>query len=81
MAKYALEGLSNRVLAAEYRTTLPQERLLAAEIQKTRRRLSSGTNVELDQSDGRRDEPQAFRRVLSRLVAEREVIREQEAFC
>jgi predicted nuclease of restriction endonuclease-like (RecB) superfamily len=39
VAKYALEGLSNRVLAAEYRTTLPQERLLAAEIQKTRRQL------------------------------------------
>ncbi len=39
VAKYALEGLSNRVLAAEYRMTLPQERLLAAEIQKTRRQL------------------------------------------
>lgn len=39
VAKYALEGLSNRVLAAEYRTTLPRERLLAAEIQKTRRQL------------------------------------------
>jgi predicted nuclease of restriction endonuclease-like (RecB) superfamily len=39
VAKYALEGLSNRVLAAEYRTALPQERLLAAEIQKTRRQL------------------------------------------
>jgi len=39
MAKYALEGLSNTVLAAEYRTTLPQEQLLAEEITRTRRQL------------------------------------------
>jgi predicted nuclease of restriction endonuclease-like (RecB) superfamily len=39
MAKYALEGLSNTVMAAEYRTTLPQERLLAEEIARTRRQL------------------------------------------
>ena len=39
MAKYALEGLSNTVLAAEYRTTLPQERLLAEEVARTRRQL------------------------------------------
>lgn len=39
MAKYALEGLSNTVLAAEYRTTLPQEHLLAEEIARTRRQL------------------------------------------
>jgi RecB family endonuclease NucS len=41
VAKYALEGLSNKVLAAEYRTTLPQERLLAAEIEKTQRQLGT----------------------------------------
>ena len=28
----ALEGLANKVLAAEYRTTLPEERLLVEEI-------------------------------------------------
>jgi hypothetical protein len=39
MAKYALEGLSNTVLSAEYRTTLPQERVLAEEIAGTRRQL------------------------------------------
>jgi predicted nuclease of restriction endonuclease-like (RecB) superfamily len=39
MAKYALEGLSNTVLAAEYRTTLPHERVLAEEIARTRRQL------------------------------------------
>jgi predicted nuclease of restriction endonuclease-like (RecB) superfamily len=39
MARYALEGLSNTVLAAEYRTTLPHEQLLAEEIARTRRQL------------------------------------------
>ena len=32
VARYSLEGLSNKVMAAEYRTTLPDEELLAAEI-------------------------------------------------
>jgi predicted nuclease of restriction endonuclease-like (RecB) superfamily len=35
VARYALEGLPNKVLAAEYRTALPKERTLAAEIEKT----------------------------------------------
>jgi hypothetical protein len=39
MAKYTLEGLSNTVLAAEHRTTLPNDRLLAEEIARTRRQL------------------------------------------
>jgi predicted nuclease of restriction endonuclease-like (RecB) superfamily len=41
VAKYALEGLSNKVLAAEYRMTLPQERLLAEEIERSRRQLDT----------------------------------------
>ncbi len=36
---YALEGLPNKVLAAEYRTTLPDEKELAEEIRRTRKRL------------------------------------------
>ena len=36
VARYALEGLSNKVMAAKYRTTLPNEELLAAEIDRTR---------------------------------------------
>ena len=36
VAKYALEGLKNKVMAAEYQTTLPDEELLAAEINRTR---------------------------------------------
>ena len=35
VAHYALEGLPNQVLAAEYRTVLPKEPTLVAEIEKT----------------------------------------------
>lgn len=47
VAHYALEGLQNKVLAAEYRTALPNEEALAAEIQRARqllhRRANGGT--------------------------------------
>ena len=39
LAEYAPEGLPNKVLAAEYRTALPEERLLAEELAKTRQIL------------------------------------------
>lgn len=39
VAKYALEGLRNKVLAAEYRTTLPKEQVLIEEIERTRRQI------------------------------------------
>jgi predicted nuclease of restriction endonuclease-like (RecB) superfamily len=39
LAKYALEGLPNKVLAAEYRTALPAEQTIAAEMEQTRKRL------------------------------------------
>lgn len=39
VVKYALEGLPNKVMAAEYRTALPDEEQLAKEIEITRRRL------------------------------------------
>jgi hypothetical protein len=41
MAHYALEGLPNKVLAAEYRTTLPDEQTLAAELERTRALLEA----------------------------------------
>ena len=41
VAKYALEGLPNKVLAAEYRTTLPEEGTLAKEIQRSRRQFDA----------------------------------------
>ena len=39
LAHYALEGLANNVMAAEYRITLPDEELLAAELDRTRRAI------------------------------------------
>jgi hypothetical protein len=39
VAKYALPGLSNRVLAARYRTALPSEATLVAEMDHTRKML------------------------------------------
>jgi hypothetical protein len=41
LARYALEGLPNKMLIREYQTALPSEELLAAEIQKARKRLES----------------------------------------
>lgn len=39
VAKYALEGLPNKVLAAEYKLALPDEKRLVREIETTRKRL------------------------------------------
>jgi predicted nuclease of restriction endonuclease-like (RecB) superfamily len=41
VAHYALDGLPNKVLAAEYRMVLPDERLLAEEVGRTRRQLQA----------------------------------------
>jgi predicted nuclease of restriction endonuclease-like (RecB) superfamily len=41
IARYALDGLPNKILATEYRTVLPDERLIAEEIEKTRRQLEA----------------------------------------
>ena len=39
LAQYALDGLSNNVMAAEYRINLPNEKLLAAELDRTRQAM------------------------------------------
>ncbi|MEY2686998.1 MAG: hypothetical protein RL375_1196 [Pseudomonadota bacterium] len=41
VARYALEGLPNKVMAAEYQTVLPDAKLLEAELDKTRRELDA----------------------------------------
>lgn len=41
VARYALDGLPNKVMAAEYQTVLPEARLLEAELEKTRRELEA----------------------------------------
>ena len=40
VAHYALEGLANKVLAREYMTVLPSEKLLVQEIEKVRNELT-----------------------------------------
>ena len=39
LARYALEGLPNNVMAGEYRITLPDEKVLAAELDRTRQAM------------------------------------------
>ncbi len=45
LAHYALEGLSNKVMAREYRLALPTEKKLAAEIEKTREQIEARTKT------------------------------------
>lgn len=51
-AHYALEGLPNTVLAAEYQTLLPPEKLLAEELAKSRRELEAREAERLDNAEG-----------------------------
>ncbi len=41
VAKYALEGLQNKILAAEYKLNLPDEKILIEEVKHTRKMLES----------------------------------------
>jgi hypothetical protein len=41
VAHYALEGLPNKVLATEYRMTLPDEQVLVAELKRTQKLLQT----------------------------------------
>jgi len=41
LAEYALEGLTNKVMAREYKLALPEPRLLAGELEKVRQRLEA----------------------------------------
>jgi hypothetical protein len=41
VAKYALEGLPNKVLAAEYRMVLPDEKVIVREMEETRKMLEA----------------------------------------
>ena len=47
LAHYALEGLTNKVMASEYRITLPDEKLLAEELDRTRQEIELRASVEL----------------------------------
>ena len=45
LARYALEGLPNKIMAANYKTVLPDAELLQKELEKTRLMLESGRKV------------------------------------
>jgi hypothetical protein len=44
-AHYALDNLPNKVLAAEYQTVLPNEKLIAQELERSRRDLEQRASV------------------------------------
>ena len=48
LARYALEGLPNNVLAAEYRINLPDEELLAGELDRTRHAMELRGSMDWD---------------------------------
>ena len=51
VARYALEGLPNKVMASEYRTALPDEKELAAEIERTQVILQGRKKITLTSSE------------------------------
>ena len=48
LARYALEGLANEVLAAEYQIALPDEELLAAELARTRKAIETRASAKIE---------------------------------
>ena len=45
LARYALDGLPNKIMAANYRTVLPDAELLQKELENTRLQLESGRKI------------------------------------
>jgi predicted nuclease of restriction endonuclease-like (RecB) superfamily len=54
VARYALEGLPNKVLAATYRTTLPDESVLVSELERTRALLEERRAIGLSRKSKKR---------------------------
>jgi len=53
VAHYSLDGLPNKIMAAQYKTKLPDEKLLVAELEKSRKLLESRRHsLSAPQSDG-----------------------------
>jgi hypothetical protein len=44
-AHYGLDNLPNKVLAAEYQTVLPEEKLIAEQLERSRRELAERESV------------------------------------
>jgi hypothetical protein len=51
VARYALEGLPNKVMASEYRTALPDEKELDAEIERPQALLQDRGKIAIAPSD------------------------------
>jgi predicted nuclease of restriction endonuclease-like (RecB) superfamily len=66
VARYALEGLPNKVMAAEYRTALPDEKTLAAEIRRTQEILRKRVALALPPPDKSRVMKTAGRKKTSK---------------
>lgn len=47
-ARYALDNLPNKVLAAEYQTVLPKEKLIVEELERSRRELEERRHISKD---------------------------------
>lgn len=54
VAKYALEGMTNKILASQYRTELPPTDVLTAELERTRMMLESRIEAEKPKRKPRR---------------------------
>ena len=51
LARYALDGLPNNVMAGEYRVTLPDERLLAGELDRTSQAMELRGSITAEASE------------------------------
>jgi predicted nuclease of restriction endonuclease-like (RecB) superfamily len=54
-AHYALDSLPNKVLAAEYRTVLPDEKIIAEELERSQAELQERRSIEQQRIEGTRD--------------------------
>jgi len=69
IAHYALEGLPNKVMASEYRLALPDEQVLAAQLEQTRKALAARGVVGLA--------PDATKQTRSRVTEKRKTARKR----
>jgi predicted nuclease of restriction endonuclease-like (RecB) superfamily len=63
VARYALEGLPNKVLAAEYRTALPKEKVIATELEHTRQVMEGRHRLVADGRTPKRTKAKSRRRL------------------
>ena len=60
-AHYTLDNLPNKVLAAEYQTVLPNETLIAEELERSRRELEKKAPVSRDRKGSTSLQPRSRR--------------------